>query len=305
MDLQEVQQRGLLSTGAAALHYGVCEKTIRTWIGQGKLATTVTVGGHRRIDTSKPLVSSVLVKQPVDSSNCVVTYARVSSRKQLPHRDHQQDELRREARRLYPNIKYRDFADVGSGLNFKRPGLRSLLEFCMCRRVQAVVVAYRDRLCRFGFDLIEWLLGKYNTKLVVLHQATQNTHESLSEDLLAVVTVFSARAHGMRKYKRTLEKELGRGTEDPGKEEEEEGGDRSSEWKQQKKTDTREEGGREKTETTSESGGPIDTQGRTGQEETTTTSFPETTGGESRTLQDDKTTGNLAEARNNNVGESN
>ena len=78
----------------------------------------------------------------------------------------------------------------------------------MQRRVQAVVVAYRDRLCRFGFELIEWLLDKYDTKVMVLHSSPANTTECLSEDLLAVVTVFSARAHGMRKYKRALEKEL-------------------------------------------------------------------------------------------------
>ena len=80
--------------------------------------------------------------------------------------------------------------------------------FRLLRRVQAVVVAYRDRLCRFGFELIEWLLDKYDTKVMVLHSSPANTTECLSEDLLAVVTVFSARAHGMRKYKRALEKEL-------------------------------------------------------------------------------------------------
>jgi len=71
-----------------------------------------------------------------------------------------------------------------------------------------VVVAYRDRLCRFGFELFEWLLGKFGTKIVVLHAAEADPTERIGEDLLAIVTVFCARAHGMRSYKRALAKKL-------------------------------------------------------------------------------------------------
>jgi putative resolvase len=138
----------------------------------------------------------------------VATYARVSPKKQVGNRVNQQTEITDAASAKFPSKTIRGFVDVGSGLNFKRPGLRALLELCMQRRVQAVVVAYRDRLCRFGFELIEWLLGKYDTRILVLHSSPPNTPDALSEDLLAVVAVFSARAHGMRKYKRTLQKEL-------------------------------------------------------------------------------------------------
>ena len=102
-----------------------------------------------------------------------------------------------------------EFVDVGSGLNFKRKGLRSLLERVMQGGVEVVMVAYRGMLCRFGFELIDWICSKHGAKVMVLHSAEPNTTESLTENLLAVVTVFSARAHGMRQYKRTLEKEFG------------------------------------------------------------------------------------------------
>jgi predicted site-specific integrase-resolvase len=138
----------------------------------------------------------------------IAIYARVSSRKQLIHRGHQEEELVTECEQRFPGRELLRFNDVGSGLNFKRQGLRTLLDAVMQRRIEVVMVAFKDRLCRFGFELVEWILEKFNTKLVVLHSQTVGTNESLAEDLLAVVTVFSARAHGMRSYKRAIEQEL-------------------------------------------------------------------------------------------------
>lgn len=65
---------------------------------------------------------------------------------------------------------------------------------------------------RFRFELFEWIFGRYGTKFMVLHSASQDPTEHLTEDLLAIVTVFSARAHGMYKYKRALERTLEEGT---------------------------------------------------------------------------------------------
>jgi excisionase family DNA binding protein len=202
--MQPVREVELLRTGQAAKYFGVCDKTIRTWVDSGKLSTTVTIGGHRRIEISKPTDA----QRSTYTARIVATYARVSSRKQVGHRANQEKEITNAANTQFPDKPLRGFVDVGSGLHFKRPGLLALLELCMQRRVEAVVVAYRDRLCRFGFELLEWLLGKYDTRIMVLHSSPPNTTDALSEDLLAVVTVFSARAHGMRTYKRTLEKEL-------------------------------------------------------------------------------------------------
>jgi predicted site-specific integrase-resolvase len=139
-------------------------------------------------------------------------YARVSSRKQLPHRLGQEAEARRAAVERFdvPEASVRSFVDVGSGLAFKsRRGFQALLELVLRRRVRAVVVTYKDRLARFGVDHFEWLFRKFGTELVVLNQATTDPAERVAEDLLAIVTVFAARAHGMRRYKRSLEKEFG------------------------------------------------------------------------------------------------
>jgi len=90
--------------------------------------------------------------------------------------------------------------DVGSGINFKRPGLQTILEYAMCGDVEEVVVAYRDRLARIATDLIEWILKSKGCRLVVLHQTVGSVESDLADDLLAIVNVFCCRANGRRKY---------------------------------------------------------------------------------------------------------
>jgi putative resolvase len=202
------------STSVAASHYGVCERTIRNWTSSGTLEFTLTKGGHRRIDVSQPNPTGGRNDKSIPTKS-IALYSRVSSRKQLGNRKNQEDSLKRAAvERFGPDASILAFNDVGSGLNFKRKGLQALLESVMQRRISTVVVAYRDRLARFGFELIEWILGRYNTKIMVLNSEDTDPHERVTEDILAILTVFSARAHGMRAYKKTFEKELGESLDD-------------------------------------------------------------------------------------------
>jgi predicted site-specific integrase-resolvase len=99
--------------------------------------------------------------------------------------------------------------DVASGINFKRKGLRSILELAAKGMVSEVVVAYRDRLCRFAFDLLEWILCLHGVKLLVLNKSLESNCLSggqsaeLAEDLLAIINVFNCRVNGQRKYKKS------------------------------------------------------------------------------------------------------
>jgi predicted site-specific integrase-resolvase len=97
--------------------------------------------------------------------------------------------------------------DIGSGINFKRKQLLWLLEQSTLGNVKEVVVAHRDRLCRFGFELIEWFFHKHNVKLVVLDDSKSSPQQELVTDLLSIITVFSRRIHGLRKYSETLKKD--------------------------------------------------------------------------------------------------
>ena len=89
--------------------------------------------------------------------------------------------------------------DIASGLNWKRNGLRSLLELVYKGTVKKIVVAYKDRLARFGFELLEWIFKQHETELVVLNQNSGTSDESeLQQDLLSIVNVFVARHNGAR-----------------------------------------------------------------------------------------------------------
>ena len=90
--------------------------------------------------------------------------------------------------------------DIGSGLNYKRKGLLKLLAESAQGRVGVVAVFSRDRLCRFGFELIEWLFTQHNTKLLVYEHSDKTPEEEFTEDILAILQVFACRWNGKRKY---------------------------------------------------------------------------------------------------------
>lgn len=119
-------------------------------------------------------------------------YARVSS-------DHQKGDLERQIQDLkkaYP--RHELIQDIGSGVNFKRKGLETLLERVLSGMVSEVVVMHRDRLARIGFELLEFIFEKTGTKLLV-HCPTSNVGQGeLAEDLLAVTTHFVASYNGRR-----------------------------------------------------------------------------------------------------------
>lgn len=145
----------------------------------------------------------------VDGSNCnihtqanttkdKICYCRVSSHGQ-------RDDLQRQVQRMREDFPdHRIITDIGSGINFKRRGLQTILERTCSGLVSEVVVAYRDRLCRFAFELLERIFCINHVRLVVLHEGVEgrgdNTNNELAEDLLAIVNVFTCRVNGRRKY---------------------------------------------------------------------------------------------------------
>ena len=171
----------------ACLELGVHANTLRRWADEGKIRYIKTASGQRRYDCS-----SVEQDSSTKKNYC---YCRVSSSKQ-------KDDLERQV--SFMSERYPDYTilkDVGSGLNFKRKQLLFLLEECTQGRVGEVVVAYRDRLCRFGFELLEGFFSKNSVKLVVLEQQELSPQQELVADLLSVITEFSCRVHGLRKYR--------------------------------------------------------------------------------------------------------
>jgi hypothetical protein len=107
------------------------------------------------------------------------------------------------------------FSDIASGINFKRPGLQAVLERILNGSISHLVVAHRDRLARFGLDLLDWILAKHHCTLVVLHQSDSTGGPTeLADDLMAVTTFFVAQHNGRRSAENRRRRRLGEAGED-------------------------------------------------------------------------------------------
>lgn len=167
---------------------GLHPHTLRKYADAGAIPSIRTPAGQRLFDID----SFVGSQHPA----YIIAYARVSSRKQ-------QDDLERQVAYLKAKEPHAEvITDIASGLNFKRKGLKAILERCLQGDKLTLVVAHRDRLARFGFDLIEWLIQRNGGQIVVLSKSahTRPTDELL-QDLLAILSGFAARMHGLRKYR--------------------------------------------------------------------------------------------------------
>ena len=186
----------------AALVCGVGRRTLFKWAKAGQIQYLRPGGnGHRLFDVSSVLPQSIYTSE--EDEKVYAIYARVSTRKQMPDLQTQIKTLQSK----YPG--HIVFSDCASGLNFKRKGLQSLLQLAFKGRLQLVRIAHRDRLCRFAYDLIEFVLAKHGAKICVESDdmGPPSLERELAEDVISVVTVFGARLYGARSAGRKKAKE--------------------------------------------------------------------------------------------------
>ena len=100
----------------------------------------------------------------------------------------------------YPD--YEIITDIGSGLNFKRKGLERIIDMAIKGEIKELVITYKDRLARFGYDLIEMILRKYSNALIkIIYQTEKQTNnEELVKDIISIMNVYVAKINGMRKH---------------------------------------------------------------------------------------------------------
>jgi putative resolvase len=129
-----------------------------------------------------------------------ICYCRVSSQKQKEDLERQINLMKN----LYPN--HRVISDIGSGLNFKRKGLQELINLAIKNQIDEVVVAYKDRLARFGFELIENIIKTHSHgSIKILNKNEETTpSEELTEDIIAIMNVYVVKVNGLRKYEKKL-----------------------------------------------------------------------------------------------------
>lgn len=191
----------LYKVSKAAELLGVSCHILRQWDNEGKIQAVRSPGGIRLFDISG-INPNILAKSKAKNAKKVVLYSRVSSAKQ-------KDDLERQRKFLSDNIpdeysghEVLGVSDIGSGLNFKRPGLLRVLGSVKEGDVSRIVVSSRDRLARFGFELIEWLCKEYGVEIVVLDNRDSTPEEELGKDLMSIVQVYCCRWNGKRRYVR-------------------------------------------------------------------------------------------------------
>ena len=180
---------------------GVSYITLWRWIREGRIRAVKSPTGRWLIPVSE-IERLARRSDNVRSVTRVAIYARVSSRKQA-----EQGDLDRQVevlRRFAEEHGYEVVAiikDVGSGLKEDRPGLRKLFKLVIDRRIDAVLVTYRDRLTRFGFDYLRFFFESYGVSIIEAFQEENEPIEELVEDFLAIVTSFAGRIYGRRSHK--------------------------------------------------------------------------------------------------------
>jgi predicted site-specific integrase-resolvase len=188
-----------LSIGAVSVMLGVSITTLRRWHKSDKLIPSyITYGGHRRYKRHDIIV--VIDPSSVDKQRHSVVYSRVSSH------DQKKDLVRQEQVLLdYANehnlSNILSITDLGSGMNYKKKGLTKLIGLIVANKVDKIYVTNRDRLLRFGFELVESIARQFNTTIVVLNEVEQSFEQTLAKDELEIITVFSARLYGSRSHK--------------------------------------------------------------------------------------------------------
>jgi len=192
--LDKGDKMNYVSTKEAAKKLGIHPNTLRRWANEGKIEHIRTLSKQRRYD-----VDGYLGTQRTAQTIC---YCRVSSYKQ-------KDDLQRQIDYMHKRFPECEIVkDVGSGINFKRKGLLSILQRANEGTKLKVISAHKDRLCRFGFDLIKWIIENSGGQIVVLNQTDLSPEAELTQDLLTILHVFSCRMHGLRSYKNKIAKDF-------------------------------------------------------------------------------------------------
>jgi putative resolvase len=179
--------------------YNVSRATLLKWEKEGILQPVKTPKGTRRYLQKDIEKAFNLSPQQLDEPlNETVLYARVSTKKQAAYLKNQEDRLKAYADSL--NVSYFLISEIASGVNENRRGLKKLLNLVKNGNVKKVIVEYPDRLARFGFEYLKFILDTFGVELVILQgkHVSEDIQQELAEDLISIVTSFAARVYGKR-----------------------------------------------------------------------------------------------------------
>jgi putative resolvase len=190
----------IVSIGDAASELGISVKTLRRWADSGKIRSERSPTGQRRF-----YLSDIKRITPRDlkqfDSRVTINYARVSSN------DQKQDLVRQvqalESFSASNGWQFETIQDLGSGLNYQKKGLQKLLKRILSGEIGRLVITHKDRLLRFGAELVFAMCEEYEVEVVIINKSPEELtfEQELVSDMIELVTVFSARLYGARSKK--------------------------------------------------------------------------------------------------------
>jgi putative resolvase len=194
----------LVSIGMAALMIGVSVSTLRRWEKEHKfLPDHRTIGGHRRYSQRK--IAGLTDDKLEKSAAHAIAYARVSSHDQKRDLESQKETLEAYAKENFHSFEV--ISDLGSGLNYRKPGLKKLLKRIHKGDFSHLILNHKDRLLRFGSEIIFSLCRHKGIEVLILEEKESQSFEmELSSDVIELMTVFSAKLYGRRSHQNRRKK---------------------------------------------------------------------------------------------------
>ncbi len=186
------------SISKAATELGVSISTLRRWESEGKLVPQRTKGNQRRYSAEQ--IMGLARKVTPKPERITLAYARVSSADQKKVLERQKTVLEMYCAAQGWNFEL--ISDLGSGMNYRKKGLQSLLQKLLNGKIERLVITHKDRLLRFGAELIFSVCEMKGVEVVIINKGKEASfEEDLAKDVLEIITVFSARLYGSRSKK--------------------------------------------------------------------------------------------------------
>ena len=190
--------------GEFADKIGRSSSTVRRWEAEGRIEAKRSLGGQRYFDDSD--VRKALRINVPDIDRKTVVYCRVSSTGQKDDLKSQQWSMEQFC--IARGVSVDEWiTEVGGGMNFNRKKFLGIVDRISDGDVERLIVAHKDRLTRFGFDLIEHIARRNDCEVIVANAETLSPQQELVEDLLAIIHTFSCRLYGLRRYAKAIRKD--------------------------------------------------------------------------------------------------
>lgn len=175
---------------------GIHFNTLYTLVKKGEIEVLDLGSGYNKYNLDKYLSKKGINKE----GKRKICYCRVSSQKQKEDLGRQIEEMKNN----YP--EHEIMSDIGSGLNFKRPNLNKIIEIAIKGELGELVISYKDRLARIGYELIEMIIEKYSKgKIIINNQTEEKTpEEEITKDIISIMNIYVAKINGLRKYKKKI-----------------------------------------------------------------------------------------------------